>query len=132
MNKQRLTELLERLSGMPDTIAQAASAESAARLARDEAKENVDIEVTNALISANGECDGKNAEERKLRADAYLYKHAGVKAARLALAAADGKLVDAQLETRRCEDEFAALRAEVRAIGSYLEYLAGEPRQNRR
>lgn len=129
MNKARLTELLANLAAQPGEIEVVAKKENEARLARDEAKESYELAVTNALISANGKCDGKNAEERKLKSDAYLAKHPEVKAAKARLNAAEADYLDAQLDTRHEEDVFVAIRAETRAIGSYLEYLAGEPRQ---
>lgn len=129
MNKQRLTQILGDMSATPERLHEARLAENAARLIRDEAKENLDLAITNALIASAGQTEGKNVEERKLRENAYLSQHPQVSAARKALRQAEAGLLDAQLDTRRVEDSFAAQRAEVRAIGSYLEYLAGEPRQ---
>lgn len=129
MNKERLTKILVDIDALPTALYEARQVENGARLARDEAKENLDIAVTNALISANGQVDGKNAEERKLKSDAYLGKHPEVIGARRALSQAEWALLDASNERMRQEDVFAALRAEARAIGSYLEYVAGMPRQ---
>lgn len=132
MNRQRLTQILSEMSEIPERLYQVRRDENLARMVRDEAKENLELAMTNALISGNGQTDGKNAEERKLKSDAYLRKHPEVIGVRKQLQQAEANLLNAQLDTRRVEDQFAAQRAETRAIGSYLEYLAGEPRQNRK
>ena len=129
MNKERLTKILVDIDALPAALYQARQVENGARMARDDAKENLDIAVTNALISGNGATEGKNAEERKLKSDAYLNKHPEVIGARKALSQAEWALLDASNERMKQEDVFAALRAEARAIGSYLEYVAGMPRQ---
>lgn len=129
MNKERLTKILVDIDALPETLYAARQVENGARMARDEAKENLELAVTNALISGNGATEGKNAEERKLKADAYLSKHPEVIGARKALSQAEWALLDASNERMKEEDVFAALRAEARAIGSYLEYVAGMPRQ---
>ncbi len=129
--KEQLRELVNRLRAQPGEIDVTRRKETAARLARDDARENYDLAVVNALMSANGALDGRNAEERKLKADAYLAQHAGVRAAKEALARAEAVWQDAQLDRMKEEDVFAALRTEARIVAAYLEFMAGEPRNGR-
>jgi len=129
--KEQLRELVNRLRAQPGEIDVTRRKETAARLARDDARENYDLAVVNALMSANGALDGRNAEERKLKTDAYLAQQAEVRAAKVRLARAESELLDAQLERQKEEDVFAALRTEARLVAAYLEYLAGEARNGR-
>jgi hypothetical protein len=129
MNREQLTKILADIDALPEALYRARQMENGARMARDEAKENLDIAVTNALISGNGQAEGKNAEERKLKSDAYLSKHPEVIGAKKELRQAEADLLDAQIERMKLEDVFAVQRAILRAIGSYLDYLAGAPRQ---
>ncbi len=129
MNKERLQELLNELRQMPGELDVARQAEARARSSRDTVRENYDLAVVNALMSSNGQVEGKNAEERKLRQDFYLSKHHDVQDQKARLNAAEADLVEAQLAVRKEEDVFAALRTEARVLASYLEYLAGEPRR---
>ena len=129
MNKERLQELLAELRQMPGELDVVRQAEMRAKLSRDEAREDYDLAVVNALMSSNGQLEGKNAEERKLRQDHYLNSHPDVRAKKKRLAEAEADWLEAQLAVRKEEDVFAALRTEARLLGSYLEYLAGEPRR---
>lgn len=129
--KEQLRELVNRLRAQPGEIDVTRRKETAARLARDDARENYDLAVVNALMSANGALDGRNAEERKLKTDAYLAQQAEVRAAKVRLARAESELLDAQLERQKEEDVFAALRTEARIVAAYLEFMAGEPRNGR-
>ena len=128
--KEQLRELVNRLRAQPGEIDVTRRKETAARLARDDARENYDLAVVNALMSANGALDGRNAEERKLKTDAYLAQQAEVRAAKVRLARAESELLDAQLERQKEEDVFAALRTEARLVAAYLEFVAGAPRNN--
>ena len=107
--KEQLRELVNRLRAQPGEIDVTRRKETAARLARDDARENYDLAVVNALMSANGALDGRNAEERKLKTDAYLAQQAEVRAAKVRLARAESELLDAQLERQKEEDVFASL-----------------------
>lgn len=128
MNKERLQELLNELRQMPGELDVARQAEARARSSRDTVRENYDLAVVNALMSSNGQVEGKNAEERKLRQDYYLNSHPDVRAKKKRLTEAEADWLEAQLAVRKEEDVFAALRTEARVLSSYLEYLAGEPR----
>lgn len=130
MNKERLQELLAELRQMPGEIDVARRAEAAAKLARDEAREDYDLAVVNALMSANGALDGKNSDERKMKSDAYLAQHQVVRQAKLRLSQADSALLEAQLDRQREEDVFTALRTKARLLAAYLEFVAGAPRNN--
>jgi len=129
--KEQLRDLVNNLRAQPGEIDVARRAEAAAKLARDEAREDYDLAVVNALMSANGTLDGRNAEERKLKSDFYLAQHAGVRAAKETLARAEAVWQDAQLDRMKEEDVFAALRAEARITAAYLEFMAGEPRNGK-
>jgi len=129
MNKERLQQLLEELRQMPGELDVVRQAEAQAKLARDQAREDYDLAVVNALMMSNGQVDGKNAEERKLKQDHYLNSHPDVRAKKARLATSEANLLEAQLVVRKEEDVFTALRAEARVLASYLEYLAGEPRR---
>lgn len=128
MNKERLQELLAELRQMPGELDVVRRAEMQTKLARDEAREDYDLAVVNALMSSNGQVEGKNAEERKLKQDFYLNAHPDVRAKKRRLAEAENDWVEAQIAGRKEEDVFVALRTEARVLASYLEYLAGEPR----
>lgn len=130
MNKQDLLELIKQLDQQPGEIDVARRAEAAAKLARDEAREDYDLAVVNALMSANGALDGKNSDERKMKSDAYLAQHQVVRQAKLRLSQADSALLEAQLDRQREEDVFTALRTEARLVAAYLEFVAGAPRNN--
>lgn len=120
--------LMNRLRAQPGEIDVARRKEASAKLARDAAREDYDLAVVNALMAANGTLDGRNAEERKLKSDAYLAEQASVKVAKERLAKSEAELLNAQLERQKEEDVFAALRTEARLVAAYLECLAGEAR----
>lgn len=121
-----VAELVAELRGLPGRLDAARRVEAAARMAKRQAAEDYELAVANALMSANGQIDGKNEETRKVQRAAYLAGHPGVKAAKSELDAVEGDLIGAELEISNVTAVESAVRNQARLVAAALQYMSGK------
>jgi len=114
------------LHNLPERMEEVRRAEARIYEVYRDAKEGYDLTVSNEMLAHQEQLGGSNAETRKANLEAFLVHNTAICTARQEVNAAEGRYLDAQIETKRVADTMAAVRNSSRLLSALLEFVASE------